>query len=149
MNVTVLFDEENQQQEIALLNAWQLNHQFTYKGYAIKDDHFYFETLNVEEIDLFIILIGESSRFLSLQFIADLKLIINSNKTVLCLNTNGFIGLNEDNCPRILWDCGALHMPFDEENVRYSLNVIKLDTRIDHPTGSFHFRKDARPFDME
>lgn len=149
MNVTVLFDEENQQQDIALLKAWQLNHQFTYKGYAIKDDHSYFESFDVEETDLFIILIGESSRFLSGQFITDLKLMMNATKAILCLNTNGFIGLNEDNCPRILWNCGALHMPFDEENVRYSLNVIKLDTRIANPTGSFHFRKDARPFDME
>jgi len=149
MNIAVLFDEENQQQEIALLKAWQSDHQFTYSPYAIKDDHSYSKPLNVEESDLFIILIGESSRFLSAQFIDDLKLIINSSKTILCLNMNGFIGLNEEDCPRALWDCGALHMPFDEENLRYSLSVIKLDTRIHHPTGSFHFRKDARPFDME
>ena len=148
MNVTVLFDEENQQQEIVLLKAWQLDHQFTYSGYAIKDDHSYTQPLNVDKTELFIIIIGESNRFLSAQFITDLKLIMNSTKAILCLNTNGFIGLNEDNCPRVLWDCGALHMPFDEENVRYSLNVIKPDTRIEHPTGSLHFRKDARPFDM-
>lgn len=147
MIVTILFDEENQQNEIALIKKWNLNHHLTYIGYTIKDKQL--DLVSLDETEIFVILIGISTKFLSTQFTERVKSIIGSTKAILCLNINGFIGLNEDDCPRMLWDCGALHMPFDEENVRYSLNVIKLDTRIDNSTGSFHFRKDARPFDIE
>lgn len=147
MIVTILFDEENQQNEIALIKNWNLNHHLTYIGYTIKDKQL--DLVSLDETEIFVILIGISTKFLSMQFTERVKSIIDSTKAILCLNINGFIGLNEGDCPRMLWDCGALHMPFDEENVRYSLNVIKLNTRIDNPTGSFHFRKDARPFDIE
>lgn len=59
------------------------------------------------------------------------------------------IGLDENHCPKILWDCSALHMPFGEEDFIYLLNVMKLEDRKAIQTGSFHIRKDPRPYDME
>jgi len=149
MKIAVLFDEENQHQEADLMKKMKLVHDFSYCGYTIKSKKLNRQLLNIERTDLFVILVGPSTRFLSSQFIDDLKLIINSTKTILCLNLEGMIGLDENHCPKILWDCGALQTPFGEENFIYLLNVMKLEDRKAIRTGSFHIRKDPRPYDME
>lgn len=148
-NVTVFFDEENQQDKIILIKNWKLNYPITYIGFTIKAKKEIFDLSIIKETMLFVVLIGESTKFLSKEFIDCLELITKSTNAILCFNLNGIIGINEDECPRVLWDCGAIHMPFDKENVSYSLNTIKLNTRKDKNKGSFHFRKDIRPWDME
>lgn len=149
MKIAILFDEENQQEEVTLLKKWELDYDLGFIGYGIKSKKSDFTDIDIKDYSIFVILIGESSRFLSAQFISDVKLIINSPKSILCFNINGFIGLSEEECPRILWDCGAIHMSFDKENVSYSLSAIKSDARETNKSGSFHFRKEARPYDME
>lgn len=149
MKIAVLFDEENQTQEVDLLKKLKLVHDFNYYGYTIKSKGLNRQLLAIEKTDLFVILIGPSTRFLSSQFIDDLKLIINATKAILCLNLGGMIGLDENDCPRLLWDCGALHMSFSEEDFIYLLNVIKLDDRKAIRAGSFHIRKYPRPYDAE
>lgn len=149
MPAILLFDEENQQGEITLLKKWKLDYNLTYKGYTIKNEDLNFQSLNIEEKVLYVILVGPGTRFLSAQFMDDVKLIIESTNAILCLNLNGTIGLDEDHCPRILWDCGALHMPFGRKDVAYLLEVMKLDNSERNPSGSFHLRKHSRPFDME
>lgn len=139
----VLFDIENQAAEIQALKDWNLSSEFEFRGYTIKAA---INALNTELYDQFIVLIGESTKYLNHQFIEDLKLIIATTKPILCLNLNGFVALEEDICPIVLHDVGAIHMAFAKEDLAISLDYIKPDARIINPNGSYHFRKDQRSF---
>ncbi|RZL40787.1 MAG: hypothetical protein EOP00_26135 [Pedobacter sp.] len=110
-------------------------------GFTIKDEIIYKSTeLDLSSVDLVIILIGESTRFLGNHFKAAVTEILNTDIPVLCLNTNGFIGLEEDFCPIMLADAGCIHMPFNRKDLELSLGYIKNDERAEQKTGSFHYK---------
>ncbi|SOD14996.1 hypothetical protein [Pedobacter xixiisoli] len=150
VNAAILFDKENQRHEIELIKSWQLNCHVAYIGFDIKANEQKIEFSLIEETTLFVILIGESTRFLSNSFNDTVKSIIESTKAILCLNLNGFVALDEIHCPRLLWDCGAIHMPLaGKEDFIYLINTVKSDARVEQRTGSFHIRKHPRPYDMD
>ena len=150
MNITVLFDKENQREEISLMKSWNLSHQLNFIGFDIKAGEENLDLADIEATTLFIVLIGESTRFLDRNFLASLTLLVASTRAILCLNLNGFVGLDENHCPRTLWDCGAIHMPFgSEKEINYWLDHIKHDARVEQRTGSFHFKKHSGSFDLE
>lgn len=141
----ILFDKENQEKEVDAIKSWGLNYNFVYCGYTIK------ESCTQSEIDLeadgYILLTGESTKHLSLLFFRDLTSIVKTLKPILCLNLNGFVDLEENICPPLLYNVGAIHMAFSKEDLRISLDYLKDDTRIKNPNSSFHFKKYQPPFD--
>lgn len=146
--VAVLYDEENNLEQIALLKKADTIARFNFYGYSIKSKSEN-TAIDLNKRDICIVLIGESTRFLANHFLLDLQTVINSALPILCLNINEFIGLDEANCPRILWDCGAIHMPFNKENLIYLLREVKYQDRNENSKGSFHLRQHPRPFDLE
>ncbi|RZK66226.1 MAG: hypothetical protein EOO95_06395 [Pedobacter sp.] len=139
----ILFDLENQSAEIQKIKDWDLKWQFEFRGYTIKSGAM---PLNTDVHHQFIILVGESTKYLSKQFYEDLDAIILTTKPILCLNLNGYVGLEEKICPIVLHDSGAIHMAFSNEDLAMSLDYIKPDAKIVNPNGSYHFKKDPRSF---
>lgn len=139
----VLYDIENQSDAIYDLKDWNLNYDFEFEGYGIKS---FSEDPILGDYDLYIILIGASTRYLDQRFYKDVEQIIAVLKPILCLNLNGFVALEEDTCPKLLHDAGAIHMPFTMDDLIFSLQSIKPDTRIVNPKGSYHLRRFQRPF---
>ena len=141
LNSLVLFDDENQIEEITLLKNWELASDFNLAGFAIKDEIVNKrQEIDLSEIDLVIVLIGESTKFLGSRFKTVTQKILQSDVSILCLNTNGFIGLEENICPKILADAGCIHMPFTKKDLQLSLSYIKPNGRLKNKTGSFHFK---------
>lgn len=148
-SITVLFDTENQQQELISLKSWRLPYHFSFRAYHIKATDQIHLPLDITQTDLFVILIGTSTNYLSASFYEDLKEIINADKAIICFNLNETIALDENNCPRLLWDCGTINMPFTKKDVAYTLEITALNARVTHPTNSYHIRKNPRPYDSE
>lgn len=147
-NVLVFFDDENNLAEIDLRKNSNVDAQFNFYGYRIKARE-QIQNLDLDENEICMVIVGESTRFLASSFIADLRKVINSALPILCLNINECIGLDEANCPRILWDCGAIHMPFSKESLIYLLQEVSYQDRNQNSKGSFHLRQHPRPFDLE
>jgi len=140
----ILYDKENQSDKIQVLKDWGLDYHFEFKGYGIKP---LAGGPILTDYDLYIILIGESTRYLDHEFYADVEHIIATSKPILCLNLNSFVALEEDICPRLLYDAGAIHMPFTKDDLLFSLQSIQPDSRLVNPHGSYHFRRFQSPYD--
>jgi hypothetical protein len=147
--ITILFDAENHQEELAALKSWKLPYHFSFRGYHIKAEDENNLPIDITQTDLFVILIGASTNYLSVGFFEDVREIINSDKAILCFNLGKTIGLDENNCPRLLWNCGTINMPFTKDDFTYTLDIIVLDARIIDPKKSYHIRKNPRPYHSE
>ena len=144
----VLFDEENQNDEIKLLENWSANYNLYSLGFGIKkiQSTDILDFISVKNIDGIIFLIGSSSNYLNESFKEDSEKIIALTLPIICFNISKNLGLDEDNCPRFLWSIGALHMPFTKNDVDFTLKSIKYNARVTENTGSFFFRRNF-PYD--
>jgi hypothetical protein len=61
--------------------------------------------------------------------------------TIICFNTNEWLGLYEENYPKFIADVGAIHMPLTKEDVIFTLNGNKENFRATNKTGSFYMRR--------
>ena len=144
----VLFDEENQSDEVKLLQNWSANYNLFLLGYGIKKNQSadIFNLISNHEINGIIFPISSSKNYLDESFKKDSEKIIRLNLPIICFNINRNLGLDENNCPRFLWSIGALHMPFTKDDTDFALKNIKINARETENTGSFFFRRNY-PYD--
>lgn len=79
----ILFDKENQLGEVQLIKDWNISRMFDYHGYLIRGR---VEDIDLSDYELFIVLIGESTKYLGSQFYGVVMEIASTDRPILCLN---------------------------------------------------------------
>ena len=123
MKVYVCFDSYNDFYYFQMMRAWDLDHKIDFKFFPPQD-------LNrrhtgkseteiksqirkqIQTVDAFVVLIGESTRYLS-QFVQwEMEVALAENKPIIAVNLNGLRFQDVKRCPPILEDKLAVHISF-------------------------------------
>jgi hypothetical protein len=148
-NCLVLFDHENQLNEVQHLLDWYPEFNFTKRGYSIKDGvtDDVIQLISDNQLTKIIFLIGSSTRYLHSNFKKDTEEISKLDLPIICFNINKCLGTDEDNCPKFMASIGAVHMPFTKKDVVFTLTNHKQDSRKEYREGSYYMKRNFQNID--
>ena len=123
MKVYVCFDNYNDFSYFQMMRAWKRDHRVDFKFVPAQDlngrDAGKSEAAiksqlrkQIQSVDAFIVLIGESTRYLS-QFVQwEMEVALAEDKPIIAVNLNGLRFQDVERCPTILLDKLVAHISF-------------------------------------
>ena len=123
MKVYICFDRYNDLYYFQMMRAWKLEHKVDFKFFPPQDlNRKHAEKpeaeiksqirKQIQTVDAFVVLIGESTRYLS-QFVQwEMEVALAEDKPIIAVNLNGLRFQDVERCPSILQDELVVHISF-------------------------------------
>jgi len=130
------FDGDNDIHYFYLMKAWKHNQTDFFKDFSFYDAHeinYARDSSREESIkrqllerlnnsNLFIVLIGEQTKFLTKFVRWEMEQAVKQNIPILAINLNGKKQIDNDRCPPFLKDKLVLHISFNQRIVEKAIN---------------------------
>ncbi len=148
----IAFDGDKDMSYYRLMTAWSANERFDFEFHNAHDLNKARDTSQEESIKrqlrerfantkLFIILIGESTRYLTKFVKWEIETAIRLGLPIIAVNLNGQRSIDEL-CPPSLKSALAIYVPFSEKMITYALNnwPVSHDAYMKSgKSGPYHF----------
>ena len=127
-----------------LMKAWKANqnHEFDFIDCQLdqeinSEDETYIKRKCRERIDMastFIQLIGEDTRYKYKYVRWEAEVAKEKGCRIICVNLNNDNECNDNTCPSILNNIGAIFVPFKEQKIQYAIANYQM-----HDSGNWHY----------
>lgn len=146
----IAFDGDNDMRYYRLMTAWSENEAFEFDFYNAHDLNTARDSSQEQSIKhqlrermanskLFMILIGESTRYLTKFVKWEIETAISLDLPIIGINLNASRD-RDDRCPPALRDTLAIYVPFNEKIITYAMKNWPADHAARHKNGeSGHF----------
>lgn len=152
----IAFDGDKDMHYYRLLTAWSENERFDFEIHNAHDLNTARDSSQEESIKrklrerfenskLFIVLIGESTKYLTKFVQWEIEVAIRLQLPIIAINLNGSRG-QDDRCPPSLKDALAIYVPFNEKIITFAMkNWPSSDAqhRKDGKSGWFYYNEDV------
>ncbi len=129
----IAFDGDKDIHYYYLMKAWKSSKHVSFNFYDAHDlntarDSSMEQTIKrrlrerMANANSLILLIGESTRYLTKFVKWEIELAINSDLPIIAVNLNGKKQMDNDRCPPVLRDALAIHIPFKQSAVEYAMD---------------------------
>ena len=129
----VAFDGDKDIYHYYLMRAWKSNQYVDFNFYDAHDINTARDTSSEQTIKrrlrermsnakCFVLLVGESTRYLYRFVRWEIGLAIESNLPIIVVNLNNTKKMDDSRCPPILRNELAIHVPFKQSIIEYALN---------------------------
>lgn len=150
----VAFDADNDIRYYRLMQAWKYNDNISFNFYDAHDLNNLMSGSNEETIKrklaerlsntkLFILLVGNSTKFLYKFVRWEIEQAINKNIPIIVVNLNGKKNKDNDLCPAILNENLAVHVSYNQKIIQYAMNnwiQSDIEYRKNGKTGAYYYK---------
>jgi hypothetical protein len=151
------FDGDNDIHYFYLMKAWKHNQTDFFKDFNFFDAHeinYARDSSKEESIkrqllerlnnsNLFIILIGEQTKFLTKFVRWEMEQAIKQDIPIIAINLNGKREMDENRCPPLIKDQLVLHISFNQKIIEKAVNEwieSRAQLKRENKTGAFYFK---------
>lgn len=150
----VAFDGDRDIRYYYLMKAWKDNENSSFNFYDAHDLNEARDTSTEETIKAhlrqrmsnartFVLLVGEGTRYLYKFVKWEIEQALNRDLPVIAVNLNGVRGMDDDRCPPTLANQLAIHVPFKQSIVEYTLDhwpESDLQHRTKGESGPYYYK---------
>ena len=152
----IAFDGDNDMQYYRLMTAWSAHEGFDFEIHNAHDLNMARDSSQEENIKrqlrerfanskLFLVLIGESTRFLTKFVKWEIETAIRLDLPIIGININGSRGRDE-RCPLSMRDALAIYVPFNEKIITHAMkNWPSSHAKYskDEKSGPYHYKDET------
>jgi hypothetical protein len=155
----IAFDGDNDIRYYWLMKAWKYNSNDFFDSFNFYDAHSINSARDssqeqsikrqlsgrLENSKLFILLVGESTKFLYKFVRWEINQAIEKEIPIIVVNLNGKRDFDKDNCPLMLSDKTAIHISFNQKIIEYALNnwiEQKENIKRQGKSGAFYYTEE-------